>query len=124
MNRPIQVEGAKIYLQGNGYAPSFTITDSAGNVAFEGAVPFIPQDDVYTSTGVIKVPDVTDGEQFGFKGTLLPSAVGEGADAVSVFPDATNPVLLLQMYTGDLGLDDGVPQNVYTLDESQAQPGA
>ncbi|WP_234998678.1 cytochrome c biogenesis protein ResB [Demequina sp. NBRC 110057] len=122
VNRPIQVEGAKIYLQGNGYAPSFTITDSEGNVAFEGAVPFIPQDDVYTSTGVVKVPDVTEGEQMGFKGTLLPSALGEGADAISIFPDAENPVMYLQMYTGDLGLDEGVPQNVYTLDESQLSP--
>ena len=122
VNRPIQVEGAKIYLQGNGYAPSFTVTDSAGNVAFQGAVPFIPQDDVYTSTGVIKVPDVTEGEQLGFSGTLLPSALGEGADAISIFPSPENPVIYLQMYTGDLGLDDGVPQNVYRLDESQLSP--
>ncbi len=28
---------------------------------------------------------------------------------VSVFPDARNPELLLNAYTGDLGLDDGVP---------------
>ncbi|WP_084038698.1 cytochrome c biogenesis protein ResB [Demequina sp. NBRC 110053] len=122
VNRPIQVEGAKIYLQGNGYAPVFSITDSDGNVAFRDAVPFLPQDDVYTSTGVIKVPDVTSGEQLGFTATLLPTAVADGDSAQSLHPSPTNPVIYLRAYTGDLGLDDGVPQNVYELDESQLSP--
>lgn len=122
VNRPIQVEGAKIYLQGNGYAPSFTVTDSTGNVAFEGAVPFLPQDDVYTSTGVIKVPDVTEGDQLGFTATLLPSALLDGDTAISVHPNNANPIIYLQAYTGDLGLDEGIPQNVYQLDESQLSP--
>ncbi len=122
VNRPIQVDGGKIYLQGNGYAPSFTVTDSAGNVAFEGAVPFLPQDEVYTSTGVLKVPDVTDGDQLGFKGTLLPTALIDGDTASSLHPAPTNPVIYLEPFSGDLGLDDGVPQNVYALDESQLSP--
>ncbi|WP_062077012.1 cytochrome c biogenesis protein ResB [Demequina globuliformis] len=122
VNRPIQVDGAKIYLQGNGYAPRFTITDSAGEVAFQGAVPFLPQDGVYTSTGVVKVPDVTEGEQLGFKATLLPTAVASDTGPISAHPDLTNPVIYLQAYTGDLGLDSGVPQNVYQLDESQLSP--
>ncbi|WP_062131248.1 cytochrome c biogenesis protein ResB [Demequina aestuarii] len=122
VNRPIQVDGAKIYLQGNGYAPVFTVTDSAGNVAFEGAVPFLPQDAVYTSTGVVKVPDVTEGEQLGFSGTLLPTALIDGDSASSLHPSPTNPVIFLEVFSGDLGLDDGVPQNVYALDESQLSP--
>ncbi|MFW2512860.1 cytochrome c biogenesis protein ResB [Demequina sp. SO4-13] len=122
VNRPIQVDGAKIYLQGNGYAPVFTVTDSEGNVAFEGAVPFLPQDAVYTSTGVLKVPDVTDGDQLGFSGTLLPTAMTEGAAATSLHPSPTNPVIYLEAFAGDLGLDNGVPQNVYELDESQLSP--
>lgn len=122
VNRPIQVDGAKIYLQGNGYAPVFTVTDSAGEIAFRGAVPFLPQDAVYTSTGVIKVPDVTDGEQLGFKATLLPTSSGDAVGAQSLHPSPTNPVIYLQAYTGELGLDDGIPQNVYELDESQLSP--
>ncbi|MFN3865806.1 MAG: cytochrome c biogenesis protein ResB [Demequina sp.] len=122
VNRPIQVDGGKIYLQGNGYAPRFTVTDSAGNVAFEGAVPFLPQDGVYTSTGVVKVPDVTDGDQLGFSATLLPTALIDGDEASSLHPTPTNPVIFLEAFVGDLGLDDGVPQNVYALDESQLSP--
>ncbi len=122
VNRPIQVDGAKIYLQGNGYAPRFTIRDSAGEIAFSGPVPFLPQDETYTSNGVIKVPDVTEGDQLGFTATLLPTAVIDGDFAVSVHPSPTNPVIYLKAYTGDLGLDDGIPQNVYQLDESQLSP--
>ncbi|UMG92245.1 cytochrome c biogenesis protein ResB [Nocardioides sp. TF02-7] len=31
-------------------------------------------------------------------------------------PDALDPQLFLTAYTGDLGMDDGVPQSVFTLD--------
>ncbi|WP_160297576.1 cytochrome c biogenesis protein ResB [Demequina salsinemoris] len=122
VNRPLQVDGGKIYLQGNGYAPDITVTDSDGNVAFSDAVPFLPQDGVYTSTGVVKVPDVTSGDQLGFVATLLPSATESDGELVSVHPDLLNPVLIVRGYTGDLGLDTGVPQNVYVLDESQLSP--
>ncbi|WP_061963418.1 cytochrome c biogenesis protein ResB [Demequina aurantiaca] len=122
VNRPLQVDGAKMYLQGNGYAPVFTYTDGDGNVAFQGPVVFLPQDQVYTSTGVVKVPDVTSGEQIGLKGTLLPTEVTKPGGSVSIHPDPGNPVIYFTAYTGDLGLDDGVPQNAYQLDESQLSP--
>ncbi len=123
VNHPLEVDGGKIYLSGNGYAPSFTVTDADGNIAFSGAVPFLPQDGVYTSTGVIKVPDVTSGDQLGLRATLYPSAVPTtDGGIVSVNPQSTNPVILLTAYTGDLGLDSGIPQNVYQLDESQLSP--
>lgn len=119
VNSPLTVEGGKIYLQGNGYAPSLTVTDADGNVAFSGPVPFLPQDSVYTSTGVVKVPDVTSGPQMGLRATLYPTAAeGQDGTVVSLNPEAINPVILLTAYSGDLGLDTGVPQNVYRLDES------
>lgn len=114
-NEPLTVTGTRVYLSGNGYAPRIRVTDGAGNVAFAGAVPFLPQDDVYTSTGVVKVPDVTDGDQLGLAGQLLPTAVDDGATLRSVHPDPANPLLVLQVWRGDLGLDDGIPQNVYQL---------
>lgn len=122
VNRPLHLGGAKVYLQGNGYAPELTIRDSTGAVAFAGPVPFLPQDAAYTSRGVVKVPDVTRGEQFGLKGTLLPTAVEGAAGIVSAHPDPANPLLVFEVYVGDLGLDGGVPQNVYVLDESQLSP--
>lgn len=122
VNSPLGVNGANIYLQGNGYAPDLTFTDADGNVAYAGPVIFLPQDSFYTSTGVVKVPDVTSGEQVGIKATMYPTAIGEGTEFASLHPELTNPVILFTAYTGDLGLDDGVPQNVYKLDESQLSP--
>ncbi len=118
VNHPLEIDGAKIYLQGNGFAPEVTVKDADGQVAFAGRVPFIPEDTMYTSRGVIKVPDVSAGlEQIGLTGYFLPTAqIDDDGSARSVFPQPTNPMLVLQVWTGDLGLDDGVPQNVYQLD--------
>lgn len=116
VNHPLSQSGAKIYLQGNGFAPGVTIRDAAGEVAFAGSVPFLPQDTVYTSQGVIKVPDVSTGEQIGLVGYLLPTAEVTDTGARSIFPDPINPMLVLTVFHGDLGLDDGIPQNVYRLD--------
>jgi cytochrome c biogenesis protein len=94
------------------------VRDAGGEVAFSGAVPFLPEDEVYTSRGVVKVPDVSTGPQIGMIGYLLPTAV-EAAPGLwsSVDPQPTDPLLVLTaVYSGDLGLDDGVPQNVYRLD--------
>lgn len=123
VNRPMQVAGGKVFLMGNGYAPVLTFVDADGETAFGGAVPFLVQDAAYTSTGVIKVPDVSSGEQVGFTGTLFPTAVETPhAGLVSVWPEALNPVIQLYAYTGDLGLDTGVPQNVYKLDMTHLSP--
>ena len=119
VNHPLEAGGAKVYLQGNGYAPELTVRDSAGQVAFSGAVPFLPEDEVYTSRGVVKVPDVSTGPQIGMIGYLLPTAV-EAAPGLwsSSDPQPLDPLLVLTVYAGDLGLDDGIPQNVYQLDEA------
>lgn len=118
VNHPLSVGGAKIYLQGNGYAPEIEVRDAAGEVAFAGPVPFLPEDDRYTSRGVIKVPDVSTGEQVGLVGYLLPTAEVSEAGARSTYPQPLAPLLVLTVWSGDLGLDDGVPQNVYELDST------
>jgi cytochrome c biogenesis protein len=120
VNHPLEVAGTKLYLQGNGYAPEVTVRDAAGEVAFSGPVPFLPEDQVYTSRGVVKAPDVSGGQpQVGLVGYLLPTAVEVGEDQwVSVNPQPSSPLLVLAVWSGDLGLDEGVPQNVYQLDES------
>ncbi len=123
VNHPVTAGDAKVYLQGNGYAPQVTVHDGAGELAFSGAVPFLPEDEVYTSRGVIKVPDVSAGQdQVGLVGYLLPTAEEwvpgwwRSAD-----PQPTDPMLVLSVWRGNLGLDTGVPQNVYRLDESRME---
>ncbi|WP_149203990.1 cytochrome c biogenesis protein ResB [Actinotalea subterranea] len=119
VNHPLSVDGSKIYLQGNGYAPDVVVRDAAGEIAFAGAVPFLPEDPQYRSRGVIKVPDVSTGEQIGIVGYLLPTALVTADGARSVYPQPDNPLLVLTVWSGDLGLDEGVPQNVYELDTAR-----
>ncbi|MFD2797487.1 cytochrome c biogenesis protein ResB [Promicromonospora vindobonensis] len=124
VNHPLVVDGAKIYLQGNGFAPDITVRDAEGELAFSGRVTFVPQDTMYTSRGVVKVPDVSPGlEQIGLVGYFLPTAeVEPDGSARSVFPQPVDPLLVLEVYTGDLGLDEGTPQNVYELDTASLTP--
>lgn len=119
VNHPLNVNGASVFLIGQGYAPVIKVTDAEDNVAFEGAVPFLPADATYTSNGVLKVPDAKP-KQLGFQGFFLPTAVSVGENApISAFPAAAAPLLGLFVYSGDLGLDKGVPQSVFILDKDK-----
>ncbi len=119
VNHPLEIDGTSVFLVGQGYSPVIKVTDAEGDVAFEDAVPFLPSDGTYTSTGVVKVPDARP-EGLGFQGFFLPTAVSTGdKDApVSAFPAAANPLIGLFVFRGDLGIDDGTPQSVFVLDKS------
>ena len=117
VNQPLELPGANLYLTGNGYAPHITIRDAEGNITFAGANPFLPQDSTYTSLGVVKVPDVE--RQFGIIAFFYPTVDTLTTGALtSIYPAPVDPLLTLNVYEGDLGLDNGVPQNVYALDTS------
>jgi cytochrome c biogenesis protein len=121
VNDPLSIGGTNVYLLGNGYAMQVTVRDGKGNVAFQDVVPFLPKDANYTSLGVIKAPDASP-DQLAFQGFFYPTAFKQQTGAyASSYPDTENPLLSLQVYTGDLGLDDGVPQSVYALDTGGLQ---
>ncbi len=114
VNEPLRVGEATVFLVGHGYAPRFTVTDGAGSVVFDDAAVFLPQDGNFTSTGVIKAPDASP--SLGVQGVFLPTlALDAEGGAVSSFPAPDDPAVVLAAWTGDLGLDSGVPQSVYTL---------
>lgn len=123
VNQPLEIGGASVYLVGHGYAPMVTVLDGDGNVAYDGPVVFLPQDGSFLSYGVVKVPDASP-TQLAFEGYFFPTAAmdGDRGQPYSAFPDALNPVLSLVAYEGDLGLDSGAPQSVYTLDKSKLDP--
>jgi cytochrome c biogenesis protein len=121
VNSPLTIGSTRIYLQANGYSPVVTVRDSKGEVAFQGPVPFLPQDLNLRSIGAIKVPDADP--QIGFVGSFVPTYFRDvnGGGAQSAFPKALDPRLLLAAWTGDLGLDSGIPQSVYRIDTSEMQ---
>jgi cytochrome c biogenesis protein len=117
VNDPLAIGGTNVYLLGNGYAPTITVRDPAGKVVFKDSVPFFVQDPNNTSLGTIKIPDGL-AEQVGMTGFFYPtkgaSQTAAGA-MTSTFPGLRDPLVTLNVYVGDLGLDTGVPQNVYSL---------
>jgi cytochrome c biogenesis protein len=119
VNDPLKVDGASVYLVGNGYAPEIVVRGPDGKEKYRSSVPFQPVDGVYTSTGVVKVPDGLS-QQLGLLGQFLPTASFKAdGQPISVFPDAGNPLLVFTAFTGDLGVNSGIPQSVYGLDISR-----
>ncbi|MEV7424765.1 cytochrome c biogenesis protein ResB [Streptomyces sp. NPDC091212] len=123
VNKPLVVDGSKVYLIGHGYAPVVTVRDGKGAVVFKGAVPLLPIDSNVSSTGAIKVMDGyrdKNGkkEQLGFAAFFVPTYGGGEGGATTMFsrfPALDFPVLNVGAYHGDLGVDAGLPQNVYQL---------
>ena len=114
VNHPLEVDGAKVFLVGHGYAPRFVVRDSTGEIVYDDTVVALPQDGNFTSTGVIKLPDASP--QLGFDVVFYPTL--QPGSIISAFPGPDFPATYLAAWTGDLGLDTGVPQSVYKLDKA------
>ncbi len=122
VNDPLSVGGETVYLLGNGYAPQITVRNPQGAVVFNDTIPFLPQDANLTSLGVVKIPDGLS-RQVGMIGFFYPTQNKQSTGLpASVYPDLINPVLSLNIFTGDLGLNSGAAKSVYVLDTSRMTP--
>ena len=118
VNSPLTYGSTKVYLQANGYSPVVAVRDKSGKLVFEGPVTFLPQDGNLTSIGAIKLPDMVP--QIGMVASFLPTAArSEKRGAFSSFPEVLDPRLLVSVWMGNLGLDNGTPQSVYRVDTSK-----
>lgn len=117
VNSPLNVDGAKVFLIGHGYAPQIKVTDPKGRVIYDAPTVFLPSDANFSSNGVVKMPD--EDPQLGLQGIFLPTAfIDPVKGPISTFPAAEDPAIFFSSWEGNLGLDNGVPQNVYRLDMS------
>jgi cytochrome c biogenesis protein len=119
VNHPLKVGGTELFLIGHGYAPVITVRDGDGNVAASGPVPFLPMGPDLFSFGVVKAADAKPG-QIGLEGYFYPTFANVDGTPVNLGGNDVNPLVSLKVYTGDLNLDSGVSQSVYTLDKSRA----
>ncbi|MFF5026963.1 cytochrome c biogenesis protein ResB [Streptomyces collinus] len=121
VNKPLEIGDSKVYLVSHGYAPVITVRDGRGKVVYHDAVPLLPLDGNVTSNGVIKVMDgYRDArghkDQLGFQAFFVPTFDPKSGTMLSQFPSLVNPLLAVNAYHGDLGVDAGQSQNVYQLD--------
>lgn len=125
VNQPLSIGGETVYLIGHGYAPVVTVKDARGVVVYQGPTPFLPSDGSLTSQGVVKVSDnyrnkAGAKDQVAFSGIFAPTMVIDDVQGPhSVFPALDRPALVLTAYHGDLGMDSGLPQNVYQLNDKK-----
>jgi cytochrome c biogenesis protein len=128
VNHPLHIDGTDVFLLSHGYAPHITVRNADGTVAFSGPVVFLPEDSSFRSFGVVKVPDAESKSgptQIGLEGEFYPTYAfikGRNGGPFSAFPDAKNPAISMLAYSGDLGLDNGVPQSVYALQKKNLKP--
>ena len=115
VNSPLVLGDSTVHLVGHGYAVDVTVKEPNGQVAFAGPVVLLPQDGNFLSVGVVKAPYARP-ERLAFEALFLPTAVDTDNGGTSAFPDALNPLLLLNAWHGPPKEATGVPENVYSLD--------
>lgn len=136
VNHPLRLAGNRVYLQGHGYAPTFTIEWPNGEKRTE-TTQFRPDDlTFFLSSGAMRwdppagmYPNLQDrrAHQISIQGLFAPSAEFTGPNnkiLTSNYPAMRDPAVAIDVYRGDTGLDSGRSQNIFSLDPNQMHSGA
>jgi cytochrome c biogenesis protein len=125
VNEPLRIGGDRIYLQGHGYAPTFTVTFPDGQTRTQ-TLQWRPDDPItMLSSGVMRFdppggtyPDADERRkhQIAIQGLFAPTAQLHGTLLSSSFPALNDPAVAVDIYRGDAGLDTGRPQSLFNLD--------
>lgn len=132
VNHPLRVGGDRVYLQGHGYAPTFTVTfpDGQKRTSTVQWRPDNPQ--TLLSSGVVRIdppggsyPAAAErrNHQIAIQGLLAPTEQLDGVLLSSRFPALDAPAVAVDIYRGDTGLDTGRPQSLFTLDPRLIEQG-
>ncbi|WP_207553905.1 cytochrome c biogenesis protein ResB [Mycobacterium syngnathidarum] len=125
VNHPLRIGGDRVYLQGHGYAPSFTVTFPDGQQRSQ-TIQWRPEEQMtLLSSGVVRIdppagtyPDADERRkhQIAIQGLFAPTKELEGTLLSSRFPALDDPAVAVDIYRGDTGLDTGRPQSLFSLD--------
>lgn len=125
VNHPLRVGGDRVYLQGHGYAPTFTVTFGDGQTRTQ-TLQWRPDDQItLLSSGVMRFdppggtyPDAGERRknQIAIQGLFAPTEQLHGTLLSSSYPALNDPAVAVDIYKGDTGLDTGKPQSLFTLD--------
>jgi cytochrome c biogenesis protein len=125
VNHPLRVGGDRVYLQGHGYAPTFTVTFPDGQTRTQ-TLQWRPEDQItFLSSGAMRFdppggtyPDADERRknQIAIQGLFAPTEALDGTLLSSSFPALNNPAVAVDIYKGDTGLDTGRPQSLFNLD--------
>ena len=132
VNHPLRIGGDRVYLQGHGYAPTFTVTFPDGQTR-TSTVQWRPDNpQTLLSSGVARIdppagsyPNANERRQheIAIQGLLAPTEQLDGTLLSSRFPALNAPAVAVDIYRGDTGLDTGRPQSLFTLDPRLIEQG-
>jgi cytochrome c biogenesis protein len=132
VNHPLRIGGDRIYLQGHGYAPTFTVTFPDGQTRTQ-TLQWRPDDQItMLSSGAMRFdppagtyPDAGERRknQIALQGLFAPTEQLHGTLLSSSFPAPNDPAVAIDIYKGDSGLDSGRPQSLFTLDPRLIEQG-
>ncbi len=124
VNHPLRLDGSRVYLLGQGYAPVFTVTFPDGTRR-TGDVQWRPVDVAsLLSEGATKFSRPgAPADQLAITGLLAPTSSG-GPLVTSVFPDLRAPEVAVDVLRGDLGLDEGRGQSIFEVPRGQVESAA
>ncbi|GJF12176.1 cytochrome c biogenesis protein [Mycolicibacterium cyprinidarum] len=132
VNEPLRVGGDRVYLQGHGYAPTFTVTFPDGQTRTQ-TLQWRPDDQItFLSSGAMRFdpPGGTYADererrknQIAIQGLFAPTGQLDGTLLSSSFPAMNDPAVAIDVYQGDTGLDTGRPQSLFSLDPRMIDQG-
>ncbi|SDN67224.1 cytochrome c biogenesis protein [Klenkia soli] len=125
VNSPLRVDGDRVYVTGHGFSPVFDVTFANGDSFTDISAPFLPTETrTMSSEGAVKFPDVPGSDtQLALQGLFAPTGSVTGGLLTSIDPRPLDPQVAVFVYEGYLGLDSGLPQNVYSIDQTQLERG-
>ncbi len=132
VNHPLRIGGDRVYLQGHGYAPTFTVTFPNGQTR-TSTVQWRPDNpQTLLSSGVARIDPPAGSyptaeerrkHEIAIQGLLAPTEQLDGTLLSSRFPALNDPAVAIDIYRGDTGLDTGRPQSLFNLDPRLIEQG-
>jgi cytochrome c biogenesis protein len=121
VNRPLTVDGVRVFQSDYGYAPHLRITDAAGKIVLDGPVEMLRDPSTEVSNRGLRLPALkSDIGQVGLQLTFFTGLEQGSGGTFPNRPQLTNPVLVVLPLHGDLRA--GQPGSVFTLDTSRLEP--
>ncbi|MCV7428849.1 cytochrome c biogenesis protein ResB [Mycobacterium montefiorense] len=132
VNHPLRIGGDRVYLQGHGYAPSFTVRFPDGQTRTSTGQWRPDNPRTLLSSGVARIdppagsyPNAAERRkhEIAIQGLLAPTEQLDGVLLSSRFPALNAPAVAVDIYRGDTGLDTGRPQSLFSLDPRLIEQG-
>lgn len=135
VNEPLRINGNRLYLQGHGFAPTFTVTWPNGESRTD-TLQWVPSDQVtFLSSGAMRFdppagmfPDFQERLENGIaiQGLLAPTAAFDDTGTIlsSSFPAPRDPAVAIDVYRGDTGLETNRVSSLFALDQGLIDEGA